>query len=446
MSRMLRWLRRPTSTIAGSILLLALTAHARPERSAAFVPTGTPVDPSQVQALSLEQLLVFGDAYSPAIQTARARIAMAEAPRADAETLLPSNPVVGLSVGPRVVAGEAGLDYEISVQQAVEISGARALRLTAIDAARQTALASVNEVRWQTHVTVHRLFVDLLLAAERRAQAQQFVDFSASLREVARRQVEAGESSELILLVADADLAQTRESLINTAQSEASIRAQLAATIGWPNHALPKIHGTLPPIRRAPSTTALLTQMASHPILRTRALALEALQADATRATREAWPVPSFGLSYAHEAAPGTGPEANVWLLNLSLPIPVWRTNQSGQAAADAALQVAHRQRDEAHIALRGALVQAALALNTAADRVALYAASVQPRLRANLALLERAYSLGEIDVHQVSLTRQRLLDVSRRALDARITYYENTATLEGLVGAELWTTPEPAP
>jgi len=41
--------------------------------------------------------------------------------------------------------------------------------------------------------------------------------------------------------------------------------------------------------------------------------------------------------------------------------------------------------------------------------------------------------------VHQVSQTRERLLTATGQYIDARITYYETAATLEGLVGTELW-------
>ena len=41
--------------------------------------------------------------------------------------------------------------------------------------------------------------------------------------------------------------------------------------------------------------------------------------------------------------------------------------------------------------------------------------------------------------MHQVSQTRERLLKATREYIDARITYYEAAATLEGLAGTELW-------
>ena len=77
--------------------------------------------------------------------------------------------------------------------------------------------------------------------------------------------------------------------------------------------------------------------------------------------------------------------------------------------------------------------------MNSAAERVALYETDIMPQLEENLALLERAYELGEVDIHQVSQTREQLLTATGRYIEARVTYYEAAAELEGLVGAEIW-------
>jgi cobalt-zinc-cadmium efflux system outer membrane protein len=183
-----------------------------------------------------------------------------------------------------------------------------------------------------------------------------------------------------------------------------------------------------------------------HPSLRTRELAVVAGRSRLALEDREAWPEPTVGLSYGREAAPGPEAEADVWLFNLTFPIPLWRTNQDGRARAEAELVVADREREATATRLRGDLLQAAIALNAAVDRVALYETGVVPQLEENLVLLQRAYELGEVDVHQVSQTRERLLTATGQYIDARITYHETAATLEGLVGTELWPAQEVSP
>ena len=412
-----------------------------------YIPSGDPVDPSTTSTLTLEQLLVYADSHSPALQTARASVGLAEAGVIGADIVFPANPQLSFGAGGRTIAGTAGFEFEVAVQQQLEIAGEPGLRLDAAEDQQRLSEAAVNEVRWSVHVEVHRLFVDILLVRERLAQAERFVAFAQSMRDIAARQVEAGESSPLILLVADADLAQTREAVIEAQQAGDSLTARLAAVVGWPEATLPDVHGTLPDVRQAPDADSLLAMMAEHhPSLRTRELAVVAGQSRLALEDREAWPEPTVGFSYGREAAPGPEAEADVWLFNLSFPIPLWRTNQEGRARAEAELVVADREREATATRLRSELLQASIALNAAVERVALYETGVVPQLEANLSLLQRAYELGEVDVHQVSQTRERLLTATGQYIDARITYYETAATLEGLVGTELWPETEGTP
>lgn len=447
------------TTIAGSSFVAACASthvrtslpepgvYAPAEVVQPYVPAGEPVEPSTTSTLTLEQALVYADAYSPAIQTARARVGLAEAGVIGAEIVFPANPQISFGAGGRTIEGATGFEFEVAVQQQLEIAGEPGLRLDAAEDQQRLSEAAVNEVRWSVHVEVHRLFVDILLVRERLAQAERFVAFAQSMRDIAARQVEAGESSPLILLVADADLAQTREAVIEAQQAGDSLAARLAAVIGWPEATLPEVQGTLPDVRPAPDTNTLLALMAeNHPSLRTRELAVVAGQSRLELEDREAWPEPTVGFSYGREAAPGPEAEADIWLFNLSFPIPLWRTNQEGRARAEAELVVADREREATATRLRGELLQAAIALDAAVERVALYETGVVPQLEANLSLLQRAYELGEVDVHQVSQTRERLLTATGQYIDARITYHETAATLEGLVGTELWPEAEGTP
>ncbi|CAN0447786.1 unnamed protein product, partial [Laminaria digitata] len=389
--------------------------------------------------ITLDQLLVFADANSPAIQTSRARIGLADASLIGAQITLPSNPQLSFGAGTRTVEGDTGFEYEVAVQQKLEIAGEPGLRLDAAKDRHRLSEAATNEV--------HRLVVAILLVRERLEQAERFVAFAQSMRDIAARQVEAGESSPLILLVADADLARTREAVIEARQAGKALEARLGAVVGWPSGPLPNVKGALPLVRPAPATKALLSLMAAHhPSLRTRELAVVAGQSRLALEARNAWPEPTVGLSHSREAAPGPEAEAQIWMFNLIVPIPLWRTNQEGRARAEAALVVADRERDATATRLRGQLLEAAIALNAAVKRVALYETGVVPQLESNLTLLQRAYELGEVDVHQVSQTRERLLTATGQYIDARITYYETLATLEGLVGTELWPGTETTP
>ena len=53
--------------------------------------------------------------------------------------------------------------------------------------------------------------------------------------------------------------------------------------------------------------------------------------------------------------------------------------------------------------------------------------------------MLQRAFELGEIEVLDVSVAQRRFLEIQQSALTAYQEYYQAVATLELVVGAEVW-------
>lgn len=410
-------------------------------------PVGSPVDPNAVSSITLKQLLVYASAHSPAIGAAEARVGLADAEIEEAKIALPANPQLRFGGGGRTVDRSTAFEFEVAVQQQLEVAGEAGLRRVAARDRRRLMEAIVDEVRWSVHVEVHRIFMSALLVEERLAQAKRFVVFAKSMRNVAASQIEAGESSPVVSLIAEADLARSGEAVIEAERARDSLNARLAAVIGWSGPTLPRLAGSLPRVRLAPHPDALLSLISTrHPSLRSRELAVIASKSRLALEERMAWAKPTVGVSYGREGAPVAGAPAHVWLFHVSVPVPLWRTNQPERARAAAALLVAGSDRDATAAQLRGELLQAAIAVNASAKRVSLYEKGVVPQLEKNLALLRRAFELGEVNVHQVSQTRERLLTATGQYLDARIAYYEAAATLEGLVGAELWPHAEAAP
>lgn len=395
------------------------------------VPSGAP--------MTLAALLAYADAHAPAIRHALAAADVAATERVDAALLFPDNPTLGVAAGRRSAAGEGALDYEVTLSQRLEVAGERGLRGDLAARRLDAARAAVDEARWQVHTTVHHHYVDLLVNAERRAQAERFVTLAERVAEITRRQVDAGEVSPLALLVAEADVAESREATIAAERARKVHEAALAAAIGWSDPRIPGVVGELPPVRPAPPIEALIEQMqARHPTLRVHAAELRAARADAALQDREAWPEPTLGVRFAREGGPGPEPDAHVWTVGVELPIPLARARDGERARAEAEITRRARLRDATFARLRAEIVEAAAEIDAAAARVALYRETIVPRLQENLDRLQQAYALGEVDVHQLSSTRQRLLQATDRDLDARARYHEATAALEELVGVEI--------
>jgi len=424
-------------TIAGRSCLFALllSSSGWAQESAVKV---SPSETSGPRGVSLAELLSHAEANAPLLATAKARVGVATAGVEAEAPWFPQNPQLMVRVGSRSGGGNAGLQYMALLTQKLEIAGERGLRRKAARADEKVAQLGREAARWHLHVEVHRHFNQLLLLAQRRQQAERFVEFSESLQKIAAGQVKAGEEAPLTLLVAEADVAQTKSALLSIQQQESVTQTTLKGLIGWPQEKPLRAQGALPQARSAPSVSELLDLMGKHhPSLQVRREAVKAGHARLRAERRQAWPKPTVGALYGRE--PGLGePDADIMLFHLSVPLPLWRRNQGGIAKAQAEIDVASSQEVELRTRLETELQAAATALDTAAAQVALYEERVMPRLEQNLKALQKAYELGEVDLLQVSQTRQRLLDGSRSYLDARIEYFGARAVLEGYVGTEL--------
>ncbi len=451
-SRTTRWIRRTRCLAAGLVLAgcartptptpeppapVAAVPFAPAERAEVFVPEVAVPNPAATTEVTLPQLLAYADANAPAIRLARARAARADAEVAAARPLLRRNPFVNLALGARTIGPDAYLETEVTVRQPLEIAGERGLRLRAAEQARKVARAGLDEVRWALHVQVHRLFLDALLARERARVADRVVAFAEDLDRIAAQRIAAGEAPPLDRLVSRTDLARAREQRVEAHRRAEAAAIRLAEVVGWPPDRTLVPAGTLPPIRRARPASDLAQLAAQHhPSFRTRALVVDAAHADVRRARREAWPEPTVGFTYGREGGPA--PNDNIWLFTLRLPVPLWNRNQGDRARAAADLEIARTERRVLHVQWRRRLERAAAAVDAAAARVEIYGHDVLPSVERNLALLRRAFELGEIDLLTVSQTRERLLASQAQALDARGAYGQALADLEALVGTEV--------
>lgn len=105
---------------------------------------------------------------------------------------------------------------------------------------------------------------------------------------------------------------------------------------------------------------------------------------------------------------------------------------------ARAELSIAESEGARLDVTLSTELARAVNDVNSAAERMSLYGDDILPTVEGNLRLIRRAYELGEVDIHQVSQLRERVLETQRQAVAAREAYISAFMALEALIGVEL--------
>ncbi len=389
--------------------------------------------------MSLSGILAYADRHAPVLGVARARLDLGDAAIVGASPLLPENPQISIGSGPRRASAGEYNDLSASLSQRFEIAGERGLRIEAAERTKRRLDAELDETRWGVHRDVHAAFHRALVARERLSAADRLLAFQERLLDIARRRFRAGDVSELAVRVTEGELSQSRVAKIAAEQGYLRARLELGALAGWPETHPPAPAGSLDTPRNPPPREALTEIALRHqPHLRTLEAVRAEAEAQARSADRDAWPEPTMGVELTREGAP-VGFEETVLLGTFSVPMPFARRNRGARAAAHAEARIAEAAQQAYSSQLAARIEQDRTALSAAAARMRGYGGEILPTFEENLRLIQRAFELGEIDILEVSVARERFLRTQSDALDAHSDYFQAVADLEASIGTDIW-------
>lgn len=390
--------------------------------------------------ISLPQALEYARDNAPDMLVAHGGLAIGEAEVRAARQAQPFNPTVSLSLGQRRQAGGTGLDAEVEVEQQLQIGGQRAKQKAVAARFRELTRLGLDAAGWEVHADVHRSFEQALVADDRLALAHRLVSFDEELLEMARRRVEVGDESPVVLEVARAQLAVSRSSSVAAATAVETSRLALARSIGWagpsvlqPSGELDAVHGT------GPRVELVAHAVDASPTLRQADARTAWARAEVEAARRAAWPSPTVGISYAREGSTSTpgnfSPASDVWMGTIRVPLPTFARNQGPVARRHAELEMAEARGRATSVQFEAMVSAAAAQVDSTARQVEVLENEVVPAFERTVVALRRAYEVGELDFLGVAQSREQLWLARGRVLDARAAYYDAFAELERLVG-----------
>ncbi|MGE0447256.1 MAG: TolC family protein [Vicinamibacterales bacterium] len=321
--------------------------------------------------------------------------------------------------------------YMFMIQQELPGRGKRALRAAVAETEAAIAAAEIPARAREVAADVERAYADLALArrsidihVESVALLRQFADVSAV-------KYAAGRSSQQDVLKAIVELSRLHEDLVIHEEAAAVAAARLNTLLDRPPDALigpvdqPRQDVSLPASRD-------LQQMAidNHPAL-TVAL-LEVQRAEAERAVVERDAKPDFFVGGGYMLMPR---EAGAWTASAGMTWPnaPWSRRRVAARQAEAQAQVAaERARlEELERALRLAVHEAYLRVQSADERVSLFRTTVLPQSVQALEISRVAYQTERVGFMEV-------LDSQRALLETQLSYHRALADRE-LAVAELF-------
>ena len=421
---------RPLSLVRSSSIVLLMSLSS-------FAIAGPLPAPGEDTSVSLEEILAYAEEHAPDIISAKSRVQISAALFEGAKIKYPGNPEVGVAIGPRLGGDGASFDLELSLSQSLEINGQRSYRKKAAERYQEIALAEVDEVRWIVHSRVHQAFHEALIAREHKLAAERLVTFTQELLEIANKRLRAGDVSSLAVKISEVDVSQAKQNKIQADSDYRIACISLAEVAGWPVTKAPEPEGGLDVPQKAPAFEVLLAlAIKNHPKLKTQASIITAADAQFKLAEIEAKPKPHIGLSFTQES--GVFGES-LAMLQFGTSFARYQTNQVERTRTKAERGAAEVELETIKKNLEGKIARGIESVGSASDRIALYGAEIIPTFEKNLALLKKSFELGEIDILQISVARERFLELERQSLDAFADYYRAVAELEEELGAEIW-------
>jgi cobalt-zinc-cadmium efflux system outer membrane protein len=338
---------------------------------------------------------------------------------------------LGVSASPDSVPQPQGT---LQLSQIIELGGKRTKRREAAALSRDLAGWDYEAKRIEIFTQVTQAFADLLRRQQQQELTEETVRLAEETARVVSERVRAGKVSPIEEIRANVALASAGIERDRAGKELEAARKQLAATWGSRMPRFDKAEGTLGPVSPIPSIAQLADRLSQNPDL--ARWATEIAQRRAVIDLERSQAVPDLTLMGGFRRYESTGDP--VFIVGLSLPLPLFNRNQGGIQEARNRLSKGEEERRAAEARLSAALSEAYRALSTAHIEVSSLEERVLPGAAQAFEAVNEGYRLGKFGILDV-LDAQRTFFGSRaQHLRALADYHQAAAEVERLIGAPL--------
>ncbi len=391
--------------------------------------------------LTLEQAWDQAEQANPTLRTAQANFTAVQGELTDARAPLWSNPQLSTEWRKRTIsqmAGPARSNRELTVglAQTFEIAGQQGKRRSAAEQSLAATQAAIAETRRQLRAEVEQSFVQVLSLQLRIQMEERTLNLIEEAATAVRKRVAAGEDSRLDgnLAKVEAERAQNQVSVLREQLLQA--RAELATLLQLPADNLPEVGGYLDPAPASYTLDDLLASAADRPLLRMFDHQQKAARSRLDLERASVYPDVTLGLSSAREGPADS--QDRITGLSVSLPLPLFRRNDTGIGRALTGLTQAQVQQQAGQRDARAQVLALWARWENMKTRVKRLSESVLPSLEENQYLSSVSFRAGEIGLLQLMLVNRQALDGQRDLLDARTKLRMTQVTLEATAGWQL--------
>jgi cobalt-zinc-cadmium efflux system outer membrane protein len=360
-------------------------------------------------------LVVCALAASPDLQVERELVGVLVGRRQAADTLLPSNPVLGLEAARRSTPGTARaatFNWSASLSQELELAGQRGQRQRAAQSALEAQRLRLLARQRDAVAEAWSNYFEVIAARSQQQLGLRLLEAARRMAEVVRAKAEQGLIASVDADVASAAALHVQQRALAAERAEAVARARLAFSLGLDPQRPPEVAGELRPLEGLPGVDLEASQaVGERPEVRAWNAERAALAARAEGLRRARIPNPSLSL-FARQDGYGE----RVYGAGLSLPIPLPSPVGQLYAGEIAELEAQERQAEaeRARVLARAGLELVQIRSSYRAHRaaVAAFDGALLERAERTLGDSGREIEAGRLSVRDALPAQEALIEL----------------------------------
>ena len=373
--------------------------------------------------LTLAGALEQAEAVAPELALGTAAVAR-EAARRESAGILPATEFfLGVDRVPTIDGSFGGTETAVGVGQSFRLPAYYRAQRGAADALLRQAEVERGALRRGVRLRAALAYVEAVAADARLALADSAVAVARGFAYASNRRFELQATGALEPLQAEVALAQAERARAEAAGQAASARAALAAYLARRDRlafadALPEPTADLPDLDRLAATGALDSLLvAANPRLAAAEASVGVAEAEARAVATEK--LPSFGAEAALQTEGGA---VGFLAGRVGVAVPLARiASDAPDRAAQAAVEVARRERDRLLVGLAADLRQRAARYRADLAQLRLYRDRLVPQAERAYAIAIRLRREGAATYLEVLQAQTALLQTRADALDVRL-------------------------
>jgi cobalt-zinc-cadmium efflux system outer membrane protein len=357
---------------------------------------------------------------------------------ATAQAGLFPNPEIGVEMenfgGSGEFDGFEGTETTFRLSQLIELGGKRSGRARVAELEQNLAGWDYETKRLEVISGVTRAFVDVLAAQERLALTEELVRLADEVLNVVRERVRLGKVSPVEEAKAGVVSATGRIEWERAELDLEAARKQLAATWGSSSPAFERADGRLDIIAAIPPAPQVARYISENPDLVRWTAEIE--QREAAVDLEDARRIPDLTLSGGFKHVRES--DVHAFLVELSIPLPLFDRNQGGTLEARYRLAKAGEERKASEVRIRTEVAEAYLTLSAAHAQAVALRDDVLPGARTAFDAASEGYRLGKFNYLDVLDAQRTFFRARGQYIETLAAYHKAVVDVEQLIGEGL--------